>query len=201
MRIRPSHASGPTQAPPRRTALQKHIDFFDGNGDGEIRVWETYGGCRKLGMGRIFSAAAAVAINAGLGVKSGSPWHKWLTIQTDGIHKTKHEGDTGAFDQDGEKVQARIDGMLVHDKDGDDALNKQELHEMMCTNGGGKPSLGSRLEFGLLLRLAGEESPNGRVLTRTKLQGFYDGSLFYHMAGEPVPWEMKKAPVAGALSS
>lgn len=188
--LRPVAANGPAPTPPKaqRTALQKHIDFFDRDGDGDIRVVETYQGCRALGMGRLLSAGAAVAINAALGVKSGSPWHSFLTIRTDGIHHGKHEGDTGVYDADGNFVQSRFDAMFdLHDADKNDALDKPEIESMMAANGNGKASTGSKLEFGLLLKLAGEETPDGRVLTRSRLQAFYDGSLFYQLAGEKAP--------------
>lgn len=191
MRINPFSAAGALQqvAPKKpRTALQKHIDYFDRNGDGEIKPSETYRSCRKLGMGVLLSAGAAVAINAALGVKSGSPWYRFLTIRTDGIHHGKHEGDTGVYDKDGNFVQQKFDEMWTrHDKDGDDALNKQEIEDMMVVNGNGRASTGSKLEFRLLLKLAGEDTPDGRVLTRSRMESFYDGSLFYALAGEKAP--------------
>lgn len=186
----PSLSAGPAaqKSRPPRTALQKHVDFFDRNGDGQIRVWETYQGCRALGMGRLLSTGAAVAINLALGIKSGSPWYKLLTIQTDGIHQGKHGGDTGIYDADGNFVQARFDAMFAqHDSNSDGALSEAEVEQMLVVNGGGQPSLGSKAEFGLLMKLAGEDTPDGRVLTRQRLEAFYDGSLFYQLAGEKVP--------------
>jgi peroxygenase len=187
--IRPGLNATPAPIRKPRTALQKHVDFFDRNGDGETRVWETYAGCRALGMGRLMSTAAAVVINAALGIKSGSPWYSFLTIQNDGIHFGKHKGDTGIYDQDGNFVQSRFDDMFkLHDTDGDDALNQGEIDKMLVVNGQGKPSTGSKAEFGLLMKLAGENNADGeRVLTRQRMQEFYDGSLFYQLAGEKVP--------------
>lgn len=190
MTVTPFSAAGTAPAAPQktRTALQKHIDYFDRNGDGEIKPLETYRSCRKLGMGVLLSAGAAVAINAALGVKSGSPWYKFLTIQTEGIHHGKHEGDTGVYDKDGQFVQQKFDEMWQkHDKNGDNALSQQEIEDMMVANGNGKASTGSKLEFRLLLKLAGEDTPDGRVLTRSRMESFYDGSLFYTLAGEKAP--------------
>ncbi|GMU58166.1 MAG: hypothetical protein AMXMBFR33_73120 [Candidatus Xenobia bacterium] len=171
-----------------RTALQKHVDFFDRNGDGQTRVWETYQGLRALKLGRMLSAAGAVAINASLGLKTGSPWYSWLTIQNDGIHMGKHEGDTDVYDEQGNFVQSRFNALFTNfDKNGDDALSKQELDDMMIARGNGKANLGSKAEFGLLLEIAGEDRPEGRVVTRKTLQALYDGSLFYTLAGEKAP--------------
>ena len=191
MTLRPVAASGAqttSTVKRQRTALEKHVDFFDRNGDGETKFYETYQGCRAIGMGRLLSAGAAVAINAALGIKSGSPWYKFLTIQNDGIHLGKHDGDTGCYDADGNFVESKFDELWTrHDVDGDSALNETEIESMMRKNGNGKPSFGSKLEFGLLLKLAGEETPNGRVLTRDTMKSFYDGSLFYDIAGEKAP--------------
>ncbi len=177
-----------TSTAQQRTALQKHVDFFDRNGDGKTRVWETYQGLRALKVGRLLSAAGAVAINASLGMKTGSPWYSWLTIQNDGIHMGKHEGDTDVYDEQGNFVQSRFNALFINfDKNRDDALNRQELDDMMIARGNGKANIGSKAEFGLLLEIAGEDRPDGRVVTRKTLQALYDGSLFYTLAGEKAP--------------
>ena len=53
-------------------------------------------------------------------------------------------------------------------------------------------SLTSRLEFGLLMQVAGEdrsiEGKNETVLSRATMVQFYDGSLFFVLAGEEVPF-------------
>ncbi|MEW6277983.1 MAG: caleosin family protein, partial [Candidatus Eremiobacterota bacterium] len=172
-----------------RTPLQKHVDFFDRNGDGQTRVWETCGGLRALGVGRLASAGAAVAINLLVGMKTGSPWYRCLTIQNDNIHMAKHGGDTDAYDESGNFVPSKFEAIFQrHDSDQDGALNAEEIDRMLIANNGGeKARLGSKAEFGLLLHLAGEDSPSGRVLTRQRLQEFYDGTLFYSLAGETPP--------------
>lgn len=50
-----------------RTALQKHVDFFDSNQDGLITFSETYDGLRRLGIDVVRSAAFAAIINGVLG--------------------------------------------------------------------------------------------------------------------------------------
>jgi len=39
-----------------RTALQKHVDFFDTNHDGKVTLSDTYQGLRRLGLGAARSA-------------------------------------------------------------------------------------------------------------------------------------------------
>ena len=46
-----------------RTALQKHVAFFDSADDGMITWTDTYDGCRALGFSIPTSASLATAIN------------------------------------------------------------------------------------------------------------------------------------------
>lgn len=171
-----------------RPALQKHVDFFDRNGDGQTQVWETYGGLRALGVGRATSALAAPVINGALAYKTGAPWYRPLTVQNANIHQGKHDGDTDIYDEKGQFVQANFDRMFdLHDKDKDGALNETEIHDMLVANGNGNIHPGAKAEFGLLMKVAGEDRPDGRVLTRQVMSQFYDGSLFYVLAGEKIP--------------
>src|SRR5690242_15375679 len=49
------------------TALQKHVSFFDYDGDGYVTVTEDYRGLRALGIDPVSASAFAFAINAALG--------------------------------------------------------------------------------------------------------------------------------------
>ena len=53
-------------------------------------------------------------------------------------------------------------------------------------------SIASTFEFGLLLEIAGEErfidGEFTNVVTRDTMARFYDGSLFFDIAGEPLPF-------------
>ncbi len=183
----------------QRTALQKHVDFFDRNDDGKIKVGETAEGLRALGIGSARSWALAVAINGGLGRSTGSPWYDALTVRTDKIHQAKHGSDTDIYDENGHYVQAEFDRLFAdHDSNGDGALSSEEFEDFYRDNHEDTvSSIASRAEFGLLLEVAGERRVTGwsfwgprttRVLTRRKLEEFYDGSLFYEIAGETVPF-------------
>lgn len=181
-----SNQPAPKQPRPDRTPLQRHVDFFDRDGDSFTTVGETYQGLRALGVGRILSGAAAVGINLGLARKTGAEWYS-LTIQNNNIHLGKHDSDSDVYDEKGNFVQAKFDEMFEkHDTDKNGALSKAEIDAMLEANKESKVGrVASGAEFGLLLRIAGEENASGeRELTRGRMESFYDGSLFFKLEAE-----------------
>jgi peroxygenase len=186
-----------------RTALQDHVDFFDRNNDRLITVGETAEGLRALGIGWTRSYALAYPINAGLGRATGASWYSPLTVHSNNIHLGKHRSDTDVYDQNGHFVRANFEKIFrLYDKDSDNALSEDEFGSFFAgykTDTVG--SVASRAEFGLLLEIAGQDkqvsrswwwsSNTERVITRDALQRFYDGTLFYTIAGEPVPFRVR----------
>lgn len=167
-----------------RTALQKHVDFFDTNRDGKITLSDTYCGLRRLGIGALRSAAFASVINAALGSStSGFPS---LTVDAERIHAGKHRSDTGVYDRNGRFSLTRFRRLFTgYDTDGDGALGGEELARLFADKRTDLIGhLGSMAEFRLLLALAGEDRDGRKVLTRERLERFYNGSLFYHLAEE-----------------
>jgi peroxygenase len=167
-----------------RTALQKHVDFFDTDHDGKITLSNTYRGLRRLGLGAVRSTAFAGVINAALGsLTSGAPS---LTVDAARIHAGKHRSDTGVYDKSGRFSLPRFRRIFTrYDADGDGALDGDELTRLFAENRTDLVGhLGSRAEFGLLLELAGEDRNGAKVLTRERLGRFYNGSLFYQLAEE-----------------
>jgi peroxygenase len=170
--------------PARRTALQKHVDFFDTDHDGRITLCDTYHGLRRLGLGAVRSAVFAGVINAALGTTTtGAPS---LTVDTARIHAGVHPSDTGAFDARGRFSRLRFKRLFArYDVDGIGALDGEGLARLFADRRTDLIGhLGSKAEFGLLLELAGERRNGGRVLTRARLERFYDGSLFHLLAEE-----------------
>jgi peroxygenase len=162
------------------------VDFFDRNSDGSTTVPETYQGLRALGVGRVLSGAAAVGINLMLARSTGAPWYS-LTINNDNIHKAKHDSDTDVYDEQGNLDAAKFEEMFQkHDQNQDKALDKTEIEAMLEKNKESKKGrLASGGEFNLLLRIAGEDNGQGaKVLTRSRMESFYDGSLFFKLADE-----------------
>lgn len=151
---------------------------------GKITFLETYQGLRRLGLGATRSAVFGGIINAALGSStSGTPS---LTVDAEHIDAGKHPSDTGVYDGKGHFVQRRFDRLFArYDGDGDGALDREELSRLFRGNRTDLfGHLGSMAEFGLLLHLAGEDRGGRKVLTRQRLERFYDGSLFYQLADE-----------------
>jgi len=187
-----------------RTALQKHVDFFDTNHDGKITLFDTYHGLRRLGLGAVRSAAFAGVINGALGSStSGIPS---LTVDAERIHAGMHRSDTGVYDKNGRFSRPRFRRLFTsYDADGEGALDGEALTRLFADNRTDLVGhLGSKAEFGLLLELAGEDRHGKKVLTRVRLEGFYDGSLFYQLAEEVAArreseWAMLRGVIAGGI--
>jgi peroxygenase len=167
------------------TALQRHVAFFDYDGDGYITVTEDYRGLRELGIWAGPAWAFALAINGALGTSTmGYPS---LTISVYGIADGMHGSDSGIYDEDGEFVleafEARFDEW---DLDGSDGLSAFELAARAVDDAELGDVFGitaSAAEFGLLFVIAAEDGE----IPRDRMRGFYEGTLFYDLAGVPYP--------------
>jgi peroxygenase len=194
MQIQPNQPILPIAAPtpkPVRTAIQKHADYFDKNHDGKVSLGEAYEQMRALGVGKLGAALGAVAGNAFLAHATGSCLRHPFTILTDKIAAGKHPGDTGNFNADGTFNQANFDTMFAtRDLNKDGSLSQSEVKSMIAADSHGSKlgSVLSTVEFGLLMTTAGQPGPDGaKVLTRERLEQFYDGTLLYALSGQPVP--------------
>ncbi len=189
------------------TALQKHVHFFDRDNDGFITLSNTYDGLRALGFGSVTSSGMAVAINGALGPATGARWYAPFTLNIGLIHHGKHGSDTGVYDAEGHYIADAFEAMFdLYDSNEDGELSEEEfedLYEGQYTDSSG--STASRAEFSILFQLASTtrtrteevfdswssytttEEVSYLVLTRETLESFYDGSLFYDLAGEPIP--------------
>jgi peroxygenase len=176
------------------TAMQKHALFFDRNQNGTITLLESFKAMRALGYGPAFSMAAAITINGAVGPSTGEPAGTFL-VSVENIAQAKHNSDTDIYDVDGNFDPVAFDDFFLdYDTDHDDAMNLDEIQRFFRRNKeeGADGTVASRLEFRVLLQLAGEDRDAGgetvRVITRDTLALFYDGSLLYEIAEEPVPF-------------
>jgi peroxygenase len=174
--------------PEGMTALQHHVTFFDGNKDGVISVAETDAAMRALGLAPKTSTPTAVVINFGL-AKDTTGSLLGLKVSVPNIHQGKHAGDTDIYDEKGNFVPRKLDELWAKfDKDKDGQLTRAELDNMINVNAkdaGVKGKIAARGEFFLLLDLAGQPNAKGeKVITKERLQAFYDGTLFPQIAAE-----------------
>ena len=164
------------------TPLQKHVSFFDFNGDGYVTVLEDYRGLRALGIDPVSATAFASAINAALGTSTvGYPS---LTISIFGIANAVHGSDTGIYDSQGRFVPEAFERLFDDwDRNGSGGLDPGELAARAIDDADLGDLFGitaSVAEFGLLYAVAAEDGE----LTRGRMRAFYDGTLFYDLAEE-----------------
>ncbi len=165
------------------TPLQRHVSYFDWDGDGTITVQEDYRGFRAMGTPPLVAAAAALAINAALGTPTSL--YPTLTIDIAGIDRGIHGSDTGVYDDFGNFDEEKFDSLFKQwDRNGDNALDIGELTRRTIRQidlfdfVGPIASVG---EFGFLFYLAADREGK---LGRDRLRQQYVGTLFYRLAWE-----------------
>ncbi len=184
----------PAKQPP--TALEKHISFFDADGDALVRFGETKQGLEAMGVSKWISGAQAFFINFGLSFSvNGGPG---LTLKLHQIHQGKHAADTGTYDKGGHFVSDRFERIKTFDADKSESLSWKEIKALMAANG---KSLFGRVaafgEFSLLFKVGADKtvSEGGKdvkAISFERLRQLYDGTLFYRLAGRPLPdWASK----------
>ncbi len=189
-----SEDSSTAVASPKLTPLQKHLQFFDLDGDGSISVSENIEALRQLaGYSSLKHYILAPIINFIFGtITRGYPS---FSIDISNIKAGKHEGSSDIFDAKGNIDDSKFDALFSqYDINNDAALDKAEIEAFVSRNA--KTTFGKiavKAEFPLLLRIAGEDQEvNGtteKVLTKARLRKFYNGELLYEIAGRPVPSE------------
>ncbi|EFJ21374.1 hypothetical protein SELMODRAFT_106795 [Selaginella moellendorffii] len=167
------------------TPLQKHVAFFDRNGDGIVYPWETYTGFRALGFNVPTSFFAMVAINGALSYPTLESWipSPRFPIYVKNIHRAKHGSDTGVYDHEGRFVPAHFEQLFA--KFAGTHQDKLSLKEIMAMTRSNRDALdffgwyarsAAKLEWGAAFQLVKDE--NGYA-SKQSIKGIYDGSLFY----------------------
>lgn len=180
------------------TVLERHVSYFDPDGDGEISMAQTFRGLRKVGVGVVLSGLLTLLINAFLGyLTHGKPS---LRVSVPDIARGKHPYDSGTFDERGELVEANFEALFSAPTASPpfDRLTRQEIRTLIVKRGDRKKpfgELGSLLsnwfsgrEVQLLFCVAsdctklsprGEEQP---AISRRTLRRFYEGHLLFLLA-------------------
>ena len=180
---------------PTGTTLQRHVSFFDDNGDRGVNVAECARGLRALGLPIGVAEAAALAIVVPLSLQTRGSLLA-MNVDIDKIQKGVHDGDTGILDKRGRFSARRFDKVFgAHstvDRNGDKAFTATELTKMIKAN---RETLAGYVaaiaEWQLLLMIAADTHAveGGRTvpaLSAARIKSFYDGTLFYKLARERV---------------
>lgn len=84
------------------TALQKHVAFFDRDGDGMISPLDTWRGMRDLGYGWTLSLLATFVVHLFLSWPSNDTWiPRTLNININNINRCRHGSDSQVRRRDG----------------------------------------------------------------------------------------------------
>jgi len=175
------------------TTLQRHVSFFDDNGDRGVDVAECARGLRALGLAVGVAEAAALAIVVPLSLQTRGSLLA-MNVDVDKIQKGKHDGDTEILDKRGRFVARRFEKVFgarsTVDRNGDRAFTATELTRMINAN---RETLAgfvaATAEWQLLLALGAdtvvvEGGKTVPALSVARMKSFYDGTLFYRLAKE-----------------
>ncbi|XP_019170472.1 PREDICTED: probable peroxygenase 5 [Ipomoea nil] len=172
------------------TPLKKHVMFFDSNQDGIIYPWETFQGFRKIGGGFFLSVALSTFIHIVLSSKSrpGKLPSPVFPIVIENIKLDLHGSDSGAYDREGNFVESKIEE--IFNKYGHtytNALTSKEVDELLRDKRDPNDYMGwvlAAIEWRVLYLLAKDGKG---LLTKERVIGVYDGSLFDQLAKEHAP--------------
>jgi len=172
------------------TDLQKHVKYFDEDGDGKISFLESFRGHRKLGLGfgesLVFSGLSSLL----LPFKTGDSWLHWFNIDITNIHRAIHGSHTGIYDAQGNFDEAKFKEMFtLFDKNRDNMLSQEEMKAMLLFyKEDAITGAASSGEFNTLMKVAGEDREiDGKftkVLSRETLRNFYTSNFLKTKADE-----------------
>ena len=178
---------------PGDTTLQRHVSFFDDDGDRRVDVAECTRGLKALGIPLGVAEAAALAIVTPLCLQTGGSLRS-LRIDIERIQKGKHDSDTGILDKRGRfnsrRFEKMFDASSAVDRNGDKVFTATEITRMVNANRETLlGSLVSMVEWQTLLAVAADTKAveRGRAvpaLSVARVKAFYDGTLFYRIAKE-----------------
>ena len=180
------------------TVLERHVSYFDVDGDGQITMAQTFRGLRGVGVGVVVSLLLTLLINLFLGYLTHGKLSTRVSVRD--IARGKHPFDTGTFDVRGERddqaFEALFSAPTAHPPF--DRLTRDEIRSMIVKRGDpNKPfgKLGSVLsnwfsgrEIQLLLCVASDCTktlPGGQskpAISRRTLRRFYTGHLLFLLA-------------------
>ncbi|ORY00436.1 Caleosin-domain-containing protein [Basidiobolus meristosporus CBS 931.73] len=174
----------------RQSALRKHVEFFDRDGDGIIAPWDTFFAIRSLGANIIVTALGTIVMHILFSWVTQDGWlpSPFFYIYVDNIKRGKYGSDSGVYDGEGRFIRGRFEEIFQKfDTEKKGALTFAQCYQLTESSRRMFDPIGwvvAKIKFGLLWLIA---SRNG-LITRETLESIYDGSLFEKMAaGEARP--------------
>jgi len=180
------------------TPLERHVSYFDRDGDGQITPAQTFRGLRGVGVPAFTALGLTLLINLFLGyLTHGKPS---LKVSVRDIARGKHPFDTGSFDARGEIDEVNFEALFASPSTAEprDRLTREEIRNVIVKRGDPKKpfgELGSALsnwfsgrEIQLLLCVASDCKkvlPHGEAvpaISRRTLRRFYTGHLLFLLA-------------------
>jgi patatin-like phospholipase/caleosin-related protein len=171
----------PAGIPAVRTALERHLDFFDAESfDGRITLGENWRGWRRLGYGYLRSLIGTL----GAAIIFGRIRDR-LAIDIARIKDKRPQKSSGLYDVNGHVNDALLTEYLTafreHASHG--VITQAEAMAIL----GRKADLGSvsKRQFKSLFGLCTLLNRNEKVITERQFAGLFDGSLLYLAASIP----------------
>lgn len=184
----------PVRSSPPRSALQRHVAFFDPEATGLITLGQTWRGLGRLGISLQWRLLMPLIINGFLGYLTQGKVSFVVVIAK--IAAGKHPFDTGSFGDDGEIDEAAFGalsalGGMPAGREG--AVSAKEMRALVVARGNRRPEMGavagalgnwfSAREVNLFFCLAADATKreDGRdvpAVTPRTLRRLFDGSLF-----------------------
>ena len=170
-----------TPVPSARTALERHLDFFDaGRRDGRVTIRENWSGWRRLGYGffRSLMGTAGAAVLFGRLLEG-------FSIDIAHIKSKRPSKSTGIYDERGEVKRDLLDEYVAefrkHATGGFTSQDKAlEIIEAKA-----HPGTISRRQFKSLFDLCTRLNLSEKVINEEQFRGLFDGSLLYVAAAIP----------------
>ncbi|KAF1915780.1 Caleosin related protein-domain-containing protein [Ampelomyces quisqualis] len=167
-----------------QTVLQQHCDFFDQDHDGIIWPSDTFTGFHRLGFGLVLSLLAACIIHVNFSYATATHWlpDPLLRINLVNAHRTKHGGDSGAYDAEGRFVPQKFEEIFTKFAGGRGYLTFWEGVGMLRAWRNVNDVVGwggATFEWGATWLMLWPE--DGRML-KEDIRATFDGSIFYVIA-------------------
>jgi peroxygenase len=165
-----------------------------------VTPYDTFIGFNRLGFGILLSIIAAFIIHINFSYPTSDSWlpDPLFRINLKNMHRTKHGGDTGTYDNEGRYIPQKFEEIFTKYADGRDYLTFWDTVNMLK----GQRNVSDPIGWGgaifeckltlriywrnLLTRTGGATYlmlwPEDGKMMKEDIRGTFDGSIFYAIA-------------------